>query len=154
MYDATGPETKNFTSYWLFLQNEQEKRPPSSRMISLHISTHSLQTNTDGPAMSFVTLSWLFPQKEQWRSLSPLSSLLFAFISRRSKHPYQLIQDAFERGPVTSVIHKNKPKCDERDAPVGHPSEYWQYCSQCCFHDLWSRITPLWTIGWIIWLRS
>src|ERR1022692_520305 len=41
----------------------------SSRMMSLHNSTHSSQTNTDGPAISLRTSCWLFPQKEQYNSL-------------------------------------------------------------------------------------
>src|ERR1039457_1413033 len=41
----------------------------SSRMMSLHSSTHSSQTNTEGPAMSLRTSCWLLPQKEQYSSL-------------------------------------------------------------------------------------
>ena len=41
----------------------------SSRMMSLHSSTHSSQTNTDGPAMSLRTSCWLLPQNEQYSSL-------------------------------------------------------------------------------------
>ena len=37
----------------------------SSRMISMQSSTHSSQMNTVGPAISFLTSCWLFPQKEQ-----------------------------------------------------------------------------------------
>src|SRR5579872_5910480 len=46
----------------------------SSRMMSLHSSTHSSHTYTDGPAMSLRTSCWLLPQKEQYSSLpsSPL----------------------------------------------------------------------------------
>src|SRR5690606_27285388 len=36
-------------------------------MISIQSSTHSLQMNTFGPAISFRTSCWLFPQKEQYR---------------------------------------------------------------------------------------
>src|ERR1700745_1594032 len=43
---------------------------PSSGMMSLHSSMHSSQMNTDGPAMSLRTSCWLFPQKEQYNSLS------------------------------------------------------------------------------------
>src|ERR1051326_3839168 len=39
----------------------------SSRMMSMHSSTHSSQMNTVGPAMSFLTSCWLLPQKEQYR---------------------------------------------------------------------------------------
>src|SRR3954471_14986023 len=38
-------------------------------MMSLQSSTHSSQTNTDGPAMSLRTSCWLLPQKEQYSSL-------------------------------------------------------------------------------------
>src|SRR3989338_9121081 len=48
----------------------------SSRMMSLHSSTHSSQTNTEGPAISLRTSCWLLPQKEQYRSFSPLPSPL------------------------------------------------------------------------------
>src|SRR5687767_12122164 len=41
----------------------------SSRMMSLQSSTHSSQTNTDGPAISLRTSCWLLPQNEQYRSL-------------------------------------------------------------------------------------
>src|SRR5690606_28150785 len=44
----------------------------SSRMMSLHSSTHSSQMNTLGPAISLRTSCWLLPQKEQYRIL-PLS---------------------------------------------------------------------------------
>src|SRR3984893_1070378 len=39
----------------------------SSRMISMHNSTHSSQMNTVGPAMSLRTSCWLLPQNEQYR---------------------------------------------------------------------------------------
>src|SRR6204780_90993 len=38
----------------------------SSRIMSMHNSTHSSQMNTVGPAMSFRTSCWLFPQNEQY----------------------------------------------------------------------------------------
>ena len=37
----------------------------SSRMMSMHSSTHSSQMYTDGPAMSLRTSCWLLPQNEQ-----------------------------------------------------------------------------------------
>jgi hypothetical protein len=37
----------------------------SSRMMSMHNSTHSSQINTVGPAMSLRTSCWLLPQNEQ-----------------------------------------------------------------------------------------
>src|SRR5688572_33408945 len=48
----------------------------SSRMMSLQRSMHSSQMKTDGPAMSFLTSCWLLPQKEQYRSFSPLEDFL------------------------------------------------------------------------------
>jgi hypothetical protein len=51
----------------------------SSRMMSLHRSTHSSQMNTDGPAISLRTSCWLLPQKEQYSSLllsPPLSFVI------------------------------------------------------------------------------
>src|SRR5215469_5970199 len=42
-------------------------------MISLHRSMHSSQMYTPGPAISFLTCFWLFPQKEHLsRSPSPM----------------------------------------------------------------------------------
>ena len=41
-------------------------------MISLHRSMHSSQMYTPGPAISFLTCFWLFPQNEHFsRSESP-----------------------------------------------------------------------------------
>src|SRR5574343_1840293 len=42
----------------------------SSRMMSLHSSMHSSQMKTDGPAISFFTACWLFPQNEQYSTFS------------------------------------------------------------------------------------
>src|SRR5436305_2251424 len=52
----------------------------SSSMISLQRSMHSSQMYTPGPAISFLTCRWLFPQKLQ-RSCS-LPSLALAMESR------------------------------------------------------------------------
>src|SRR5512142_2556877 len=49
--------SRDFTSEDLF----------SSRMMSVHSSTHSSQMNTVGPAMSLRTSCWDFPQNEQYR---------------------------------------------------------------------------------------
>src|SRR5690606_41774765 len=38
----------------------------SSRMMSMHSSTHSSQMNPVGPAISLRTSCWLFPQNEQY----------------------------------------------------------------------------------------
>src|SRR5207245_10277511 len=52
----------------------------SSRMMSMHNSTHSSQMNTVGPAISLRTSCWLFPQKEQYKVflLSPPLGLLIS----------------------------------------------------------------------------
>src|SRR5216117_3591558 len=52
----------------------------SSRMMSMHSSTHSSQMNTVGPAISLRTSCWLFPQKEQYKVflLSPPLGLLMS----------------------------------------------------------------------------
>src|SRR6478609_1921576 len=62
--------SRDFTSEDLF----------SSRMMSMHSSTHSSQMNTVGPAMSLRTSCWLLPQNEQYSVLleSPLPTLLMA----------------------------------------------------------------------------
>src|SRR4051812_14752557 len=39
----------------------------SSRMMSMHSSTHSSQMKTVGPAMSLRTSCWLLPQNEQYK---------------------------------------------------------------------------------------
>src|SRR5216684_1922143 len=52
----------------------------SSRMISMHSSTHSSQINTVGPAMSLRTSCWLLPQNVQWSGflVSPPLTLLIS----------------------------------------------------------------------------
>src|ERR1700739_3743619 len=50
-------------------------------MISLHRSMHSSQMYTPGPAMSFLTCFWLFPQNEHL-SRSPPSPNLATAIPR------------------------------------------------------------------------
>src|SRR6202158_2028079 len=54
---GVGMPSRDFTSEDLF----------SSRMMSMHSSTHSSQMNTVGPAMSLRTSCWLLPQNEQYR---------------------------------------------------------------------------------------
>src|SRR5690606_28024852 len=66
----------------------------SSRMMSMHSSTHSSQMNTVGPAMSFLTSCWLFPQNEQYSVLleSPLAALVivrFSLLRLRRTHVRQ-----------------------------------------------------------------
>src|ERR1700712_1079095 len=48
----------------------------SSRMISMHNSTHSSQMKTVGPAISLRTSCWLLPQKEQYRGFLESPPLL------------------------------------------------------------------------------
>src|SRR5216683_5473576 len=61
----------------------------SSRMISMHSSTHSSQMNTVGPAISLRTSCWLLPQNEQYsvflESLVP--TLLILISVRPLDHP-------------------------------------------------------------------
>src|SRR6516225_7225566 len=66
--------SRDFTSEDLF----------SSRMMSMHSSTHSSQMNTVGPAISLRTSCWLLPQKEQYRVFleSPLDDFVIAFLRR------------------------------------------------------------------------
>src|SRR5258708_36849866 len=54
----------------------------SSRMISMHSSTHSSQMNTVGPAISLRTSCWLLPQNEQYRVF--LESPPLSFVIRPS----------------------------------------------------------------------
>src|SRR5215831_15531710 len=56
----------------------------SSRIMSLHSSMHSSQMNTEGPAISLRTSCWLLPQKEQYRSFSPLAFSDIAVFSQFS----------------------------------------------------------------------
>src|SRR5919205_3154829 len=57
----------------------------SSSMISLQRSMHSSQMYTPGPAMSFLTCFWLFPQKEHL-SRSPPSPMR-AMSAYLTSHP-------------------------------------------------------------------
>ena len=72
---GVGIPSRDFTSEDLF----------SSRMMSMHSSTHSSQMNTVGPAMSLRTSCWLLPQNEQYKvfleSLPP--TLLIPHLHRR-----------------------------------------------------------------------
>src|SRR5699024_11093564 len=62
----------------------------SSRMMSLHKSTHSSQMNTDGPAMSLRTSCSLLPQKEQYsvRCALPLLPLFSSAMVRPRQYRY------------------------------------------------------------------
>src|SRR5215212_6301108 len=53
-------------------------------MISLQRSMHSSQMYTPGPAMSFLTCFWLFPQNEHL-SRSPLSPIRATWLTSSSK---------------------------------------------------------------------
>ena len=60
----------------------------SSRMMSMHSSTHSSQMKTVGPAISLRTSCWLLPQKEQYsvllESLPPALVIITSPIGTRS----------------------------------------------------------------------
>src|SRR5258706_15743054 len=60
----------------------------SSRMISMHSSTHSSQMNTVGPAISLRASCWLLPQNEQYSVfLESLVPTLLILISVRRSIP-------------------------------------------------------------------
>src|ERR1700674_1200910 len=70
--------SRDFTSEDLF----------SSRMMSMHNSTHSSQMKTVGPAISLRTSCWLLPQNEQksvFLEPPPPTLLILAF--RQSRTP-------------------------------------------------------------------
>src|SRR3954451_19118621 len=73
----------------------------SSSMISLHRSMHSSQMYTPGPAMSFLTCFWLFPQKEHL-SRSPPSPM------RATRKPL----------PLTCPVCRPEPRADD-GTPAG-----------------------------------
>src|SRR4051794_25919614 len=72
-----------------------EESDSSSSMISLQRSMHSSQMYTPGPAMSFFTCFWLFPQNEH--------------LSRSPPSPMRATQISPFRGAA-------RPRCDERRA--------------------------------------
>src|ERR1700722_2890279 len=70
--------SRDFTSEDLF----------SSRMISMHSSTHSSQMNTVGPAISFRTSCLLLPQNEQYSGFwEPRVPPLLILVSVRRSIP-------------------------------------------------------------------
>src|SRR5579871_3719017 len=73
--------SRDFTSEDLF----------SSRMMSMHSSTHSSQMKTVGPAISLRTSCWLLPQNEQYSVfLESLAPTLLIHFSVRSSIPQSL----------------------------------------------------------------
>src|SRR6185437_3490321 len=78
---GVGMPSRDFTSEDLF----------SSRMMSMHSSTHSSQMNTVGPAISLRTSCWLLPQNEQYSVfLESLVPTLLILISVRRSIPSAL----------------------------------------------------------------
>src|SRR5712671_7683396 len=75
---GVGIPSRDFTSEDLF----------SSRMMSMHSSTHSSQMNTVGPAMSLRTSCWLLPQNVQWSGflVSPPLTLLISEPGQDTSH--------------------------------------------------------------------
>src|SRR5215471_18224313 len=71
-------------------------------MMSLQSSTHSSQTNTDGPAISLRTSCWLLPQKEQYSNL-PSSCL------PRESSDMRHLRDTAQTGGRASLRRK-KPE--------------------------------------------
>src|SRR6266536_4552589 len=75
---GVGMPSRDFASEDLF----------SSRMMSMHSSTHSSQINTVGPAMSLRTSCWLLPQNVQWSGflVSPPLTLLISDPGQDTSH--------------------------------------------------------------------
>src|SRR6266513_1926415 len=82
----------------------------SSRMMSMHSSTHSSQMNTVGPAISFRTSCWLLPQNEQYSVfLESLVPTLLILVSVRPRSPYsgtyrrkvKIEQNPYQKSPYT-----------------------------------------------------
>src|SRR5579862_4525463 len=84
----------------------------SSRMMSLHSSTHSSQTNTEGPAISFRTSCWLFPQNEQYNSLPSSCLPRESSLMLSSSSPYP--QYSREAQLDTDYIAPGRPRAKER----------------------------------------
>src|SRR5881628_3175465 len=96
--------SRDFTSEDLF----------SSRIMSMHSSTHSSQMNTVGPAISLRTSCWLLPQNEQYsvffESLVPtlliLVSVRSSISSARSphsgtcRHTNYIEQNSYQKRPL------------------------------------------------------
>src|SRR3546814_735869 len=63
----------------------------SSRMMSLHRSTHSSQMYTEGPAMSLRTSCSLLPQKEQYRTRPLWAVGVLPRVSLVISHPHPVV---------------------------------------------------------------
>src|ERR1700690_2724256 len=101
--------SRDFTSEDLF----------SSRMISMHSSTHSSQMNTVGPAINLRTSCWLLPQNEQYsvflESLVP--TLLILVSVRRSISSARPPQSGIYRHRVVDRAKSVPKKTQAQDTP-------------------------------------
>src|SRR5258708_12696430 len=119
----------------------------SSRIMSMHSSTHSSQINTVGPAMSLRTSCWLLPQNEQYSVFleSPLPTLLISEpgqdTSHHSRYPTGQSRRTHDREgehapmcrrercrrPASSIIEEaperpaSAPRLDPTPSPAPHP---------------------------------
>ena len=91
-------------------------------MISLHRSMHSSQMYTPGPAMSFLTCFWLFPQNEHF-SRSPPSPMR-AMVLRS----YFLFAVGLVGLLVASVLFPTLPVMFRRGATDRAESRRWYSC--------------------------
>src|SRR3970282_1650221 len=82
----------------------------SSRIMSMHSSTHSSQMNTVGPAMSFRTSCWLLPQKEQYRVFldSPPVDLLMVSPFGKPAPPFS---QCYLHGPGAPIPKSPRKTC-------------------------------------------
>src|SRR6478736_833452 len=96
--------SRDFTSEDLF----------SSRMMSMHNSTHSSQMNTVGPAMSLRTSCWLLPQNEQYRvfleSLPPTLLIPFSV--------------SLERGSLVRTLRSRRTKDDHTSSEASFAPDF------------------------------
>src|SRR5690606_31217121 len=114
---GVGTPSRDFTIEDLF----------SSRMMSMHSSTHSSQMNTVGPAISLRTSCWLLPQKEQYsvflESPPPLLTLLIS-------QSFRYLQTPAGAGGQVPGHSKPKPAGAPFD-PISHLSglirQSWYY---------------------------
>src|SRR5262249_17099883 len=95
-------------------------------MISLQRSMHSSQMYTPGPAMSFLTCFWLFPQNEHLSKPppSPMRApqyLLHAGTATAARSPPGSPAAFGGRGPprsIESVVERYLPKAPHAKPPV------------------------------------